>query len=382
MNLQQVVIADCTGIILMLVLLVSRYFIRRKGNLEDKFFITLVFIALAASLLELTAFLVDGRPGVLFKVLNVASNAFLYGCTTTISLVWLWYVDSNLSRDSKRIKTVFLPYVVVWAALMIALIFNIPFGFFYKIDANNVYSREPIGYIYYGYLGACIITTIAIYAHCRIKHGEMMFFPIWMFLIPIVLSVVVQAIWYGIAVAWLGCAVGLSAIYLNIQSRFSIIDSLTGLYNRSYIEHKLLVARAKSKKYKFAGIMLDIDFFKEINDTFGHSVGDDALREVAKILLKTTERNTLIFRFAGDEFVILIKTLKDEEELMKSQIKDIENAIRQGAKDFNESSEAPYSLQFSIGHAIFDSTLPDDEFFRQMDLEMYKEKKKHHTENR
>lgn len=372
--------ADCTSIIILIILLVSRYFIRRKKNLEDKFFSALVFVALAASVLELTCFLVDGRPGGFFKFVNVTANALLYSCTTTISLLWLWYVDSNLSRDVKRIKTIFLPFIILWAILMVTLIVNIPLGFLYRIDENNVYIREPAGYIYYGYLFLCIITTIVIYIKDRIKHGAIMFFPIWMFLIPIVSFCVVQALWYGIALAWLGCSVGLISIYLNIMSRFSLIDGLTGLYNRAYIEHKLIVARLKSKKYLYAGIMLDIDFFKEINDSFGHSVGDDALKEVSKILLKASERNTLIFRFAGDEFIVLVKTLKNEKDLMKSKIESIKKAIREGTKEFNESTESPYSLQFSIGHAIFDSNLSDDEFFREMDTEMYKEKKLHHKE--
>ena len=56
----------------------------------------------------------------------------------------------------------------------------------------------------------------------------------------------------------------------------------------------------------------------------------------------------------------------------------LEKSIREEAYDFNKNSEAPYKLEFSFGRAFFDSKEPDDEFFRKMDLEMYKEKRKHH----
>ena len=137
MNIQEIVIADSMAILLMVVLLISRYFVRRHKETEDKFFYSLVSIALIAAALELVCFLVDGRPGLFFKIVNVAANHLLYACTATISVVWLWYVDSSLNHDTKRMRTIFLPFVILWGIFILMLIPNIWLGFFFSFGGNN-----------------------------------------------------------------------------------------------------------------------------------------------------------------------------------------------------------------------------------------------------
>lgn len=380
MNIQEIVIADSMAILLMVVLLVSRYFVRRHKETEDKFFYSLVSIALIAAALELVCFLVDGRPGLFFKIVNVAANHLLYACTATISVVWLWYVDSSLNHDTKRMRTIFLPFVILWGIFILMLIPNIWLGFFFSFGGNNAneYIRQPAGYAFYGFLLLSFVASFVIFIRFKIAHGESKFFPIGMFLIPVIIACIVQALWYGIAVAWLGTAIGITAIYLNIQSRLAFVDGLTGLFNRAFIEHKLIVAR-KNQRYVYGGIMLDIDDFKLINDTFGHSTGDDALKQVANILQKACSKNDLLFRFAGDEFVVLVKVPKTEEDKLVTRMQELETLMRAGAEAFNRTKESNYKLVFSIGHCIFDKSLPDDQFFHQMDIEMYKEKKLHHN---
>ena len=379
MILQEIIMADSTAIVLLLVLLLSRYFIRRNRKTEDKFFNSLVVFGLAGATLELFAFLIDGKSGTFARIANILSNVLIYSCTTTISVLWLWYVDSYLNHDTKRIRTIWLPFVVAYVLLMGLLVANLFTGILYVINENNVYERRPLGYIYYAFLFICFIVTIILYIRDRVIYGKTKFFPIFTFLVPVIGAAIIQALWYGIAAAWLGCSLGLTAIYLNMQARFAMVDGLTGLYNRAFIEHKLLVARKKSNRYAYSGTMLDIDFFKEINDTYGHSVGDDALKQVAQILAKSAERKTLLFRFAGDEFIVLFKAPLSEKEELEAKMILLERNIREEAGKLNKENIAPYKLQFSFGRAFFDPKQSDDEFFRKMDLEMYKEKRKHHA---
>ena len=378
MILQEIIMADCTAIVLIVILSISRYLTRRKKVLEDKFFTALVIFGLLGAICELVAFLIDGKPGVFLNILNISLNFIIYTCTTTISLLWIWYVDSNLNHNPKRIKTIFLPFVIVWAILIVMLIVNIFTGFLYTIDANNVYGRRPLGYIYYAFLFISFLTSIIVYLRYRIIHGRTQVFPIWMFLLPVILACTIQALWYGIAAAWLGCGIGLVSIYLNIQARFSSIDGLTGLYNRSFIDHELIVARKKSTRYVYGGLMIDMDYFKQINDNYGHSIGDQALRQVAKILVDATNRDTLVFRFAGDEFVILLRLPIVQKDELLSKMSELKSRIYEKAQLFNNSEEVPYKIRFSIGHAIYDTKRNDDDFFKNMDAEMYLEKNKHH----
>jgi len=108
-------------------------------------------------------------------------------------------------------------------------------------------------------------------------------------------------------------------------SRLIFEDELTGLYNRrfllNYFEHKLNWDSLEAEPVSL--LMLDVDRFKQINDTHGHDIGDQALIWVAKLMKKAAGEDGLPVRYAGDEFIILMpgtpkkKALKVGEELIK-----------------------------------------------------------------
>jgi diguanylate cyclase (GGDEF)-like protein len=85
-------------------------------------------------------------------------------------------------------------------------------------------------------------------------------------------------------------------------------DSLTDLYNRRFFENiaKNTISVAKRQKTNFSSLMIDIDKFKNINDTYGHSTGDEVLKSLAGILKKFTRESDVVARFGGEEFVILL----------------------------------------------------------------------------
>ena len=95
-------------------------------------------------------------------------------------------------------------------------------------------------------------------------------------------------------------------------SRLIFEDELTGLYNRrfllNYFEHKLNWDALEAEPVSL--LMLDVDRFKQINDTHGHDIGDQALIWVAKLMKKAAGEDGLSVRYAGDEFIILMKMLR------------------------------------------------------------------------
>ena len=88
----------------------------------------------------------------------------------------------------------------------------------------------------------------------------------------------------------------------------SVTDSLTGLYNRSKLDAILIdeLARYARTQRQFALLMLDIDYFKTLNDTHGHVVGDEILKDVARILLQSIRSIDYAARYGGDEFLIIL----------------------------------------------------------------------------
>src|SRR6202008_1059492 len=96
----------------------------------------------------------------------------------------------------------------------------------------------------------------------------------------------------------------------NVQNsiEMAITDALTGLHNRRYMESHLqtLAEQASSRGKPLALMILDIDFFKAINDNYGHDAGDDVLREFAVRIRKSIRGIDLACRYGGEEFVIVM----------------------------------------------------------------------------
>lgn len=104
----------------------------------------------------------------------------------------------------------------------------------------------------------------------------------------------------------------------------SIKDSLTGLYNRRFLEETFesLVSGVLRRNSTLGLLMCDLDFFKEVNDKYGHDVGDEVLRETANVIRKIVRDSDLVVRFGGEEFLVLLLDIQPEATF------DIGNKIR------------------------------------------------------
>ena len=91
-------------------------------------------------------------------------------------------------------------------------------------------------------------------------------------------------------------------------------DAMTGLYNRRFLEEYVttLVAASQRRKTPFSVLMLDLDYFKQVNDTFGHEAGDKVLKTLSEILSKSVRSSDMVVRYGGEEFlIILMDTVSD-----------------------------------------------------------------------
>ncbi|MBF0469808.1 MAG: diguanylate cyclase [Gammaproteobacteria bacterium] len=88
----------------------------------------------------------------------------------------------------------------------------------------------------------------------------------------------------------------------------TLIDAMTGLHNRRFLEEyvETLIANAERNQKQISIMMLDLDYFKKVNDTYGHDVGDTVLKELAKVLKNSVRTNDMVIRYGGEEFVIIL----------------------------------------------------------------------------
>ena len=156
----------------------------------------------------------------------------------------------------------------------------------------------------------------------------------------------------------------------------SYTDALTSLHNRRYFNlvYKRELLRAKREKSYITFMMLDIDFFKQFNDTYGHIEGDYALKSVSKTLKDTLKRPTdFVFRLGGEEFGVLL-THTDESNSAKLA-REICNAIR--AREIkHENSKANKFLTISIGVVccVADNALDGNILISKADKMLYEAK--------
>jgi diguanylate cyclase (GGDEF)-like protein len=106
--------------------------------------------------------------------------------------------------------------------------------------------------------------------------------------------------------------------YKKIQEEFTTKDYLTGLYNRYKLDESLEYKLMQSKRYStvFGIIMIDIDYFKTINDNYGHQAGDIILKEFAKILKDNSRETDIVGRWGGEEFLIIVENI-DKDNILK-----------------------------------------------------------------
>ena len=148
----------------------------------------------------------------------------------------------------------------------------------------------------------------------------------------------------------------------------TVHDPLTALYNRQeYI--RIVTKKIKSaKRYgeQFGMIMVDIDFFKLVNDNYGHDVGDFVLKKIAKILEKNIREDDFVARWGGEEFIIIVKNAK---------VQALEKIAQKIQKKISQESFAPVpKVTLSFGLTLYCEGDDEDALFKRVDNALYRAK--------
>ncbi len=315
----------------------------------------------------------DGHTGSPFVQFNHIGNFVMFAMQTVLPSLHVLYIQHQVFHENKWKARLVLPLVGVFLINLSLLVLTQFNGWYYSIDAANVYHRGPHYLVamsfFFLLLFAATLTAVVYRRHIEKK----IFASLIVFPLPPAICVVLQYVFYGTSLILHGVTLSLLILFFSMQNRNLHIDYLTGVYNRKKLESFLKEKINESTETRtFSAIMIDLDDFKYINDTFGHDVGDQALEASTRLLKSCLRTDDLIARFGGDEFYVILDI--SSLEVLEAAV----DRIRKGLVEYNAHHSNPFTLGFSMGYDIYDWNLrmKSEEFQKHIDILMYQEKMK------
>lgn len=342
-----------------------------KNGIESKYLQALIGISAFACIIDPIICTVDGHSGEGGWLLVYALNLLLFIIDILVGIIWIVLICTHLlGRVPKRQKG----FIAALSLLGGMTILTNPFiPILFSVDENSVYHRGELFWIITFIEGVFMLDGIAIYGYCKLRGGIFKFFPVWQFVVPIVVGITVQCCKYGVSTAYPSVMVSLAGLMSSLKDEVLFMDPLTGIYNRSFLDSIRKELDKKGSSLEVTGIMLDLNGFKAINDTYGHAEGDVALQKAANILKTSVGALGCVIRAGGDEFIVLLNTC--QREIVDECIQ----YIRESFGEENRTSEKEYDLTMAIGCCSSSPVYRTlDDIVKQADRAMYKDKRLYH----
>lgn len=287
------------------------------------------------------------------------------------SYLWLYYVLLFLFNDKLIISKVLKFGLVVLAMNALISLVNLYFPVYFSIDGNNLYQRE-MGMILnsvFSYVLIVLASLLVVINHKHIRRSDMI--ALLFFVVPPIFTNVYQLANEGSLVVWPGIVFSLIIAYIYVQNITTSKDYLSGLYNKKEFDLFLDDLISRKPKKGFVGLVIDIDDFKYINDTYGHDTGDKVIQQIGVLLNKSFRTNDFLARIGGDEFAVVARFHESHPSVFKQRI--IKNVEK-----INQSNQFEFKISLSIGYAIWSKkeNLDKETFFNKIDKNMYQQKNK------
>ena len=160
--------------------------------------------------------------------------------------------------------------------------------------------------------------------------------------------------------------------------KFATLDALTGFYNRRQLDERVKqeVSQAKRKGSSLCAIMADIDYFKHVNDTYGHAAGDLVLKTIAKIMRSQLREYDIAARYGGEEFVILLPytTVTEAKLVAERLLKSVNSKVIDIEKVNTKNKTKTISVSISIGICEYNHEDKYDQLVMKADKALYEAK--------
>lgn len=360
------------SLIITVIILFNEFNGIKERVLQDKLFKAILYLNTLLIILDSFGWMSTWKIIVFNKLLFIIITTLNYILIPLPLILLGIYINYEVFQSKQRILKLMHFFLFPLALNTLLIIVSAFTGIIFYYDNKNLYHRGPL-FILLAATCYCYILYPIVFVILNRKIIERKkFLPMLLFPLPTIIGGILQNIFFGLSTMWAGSTISILILFLSIQNSRLNTDYLTGLYNRRQLESYLISKiNNNSMGNLFAGIMIDVDDFKSINDLFGHHVGDEALTIVANLLRKCFPKNDLIARYAGDEFVIILD-IKNPEELPKAV-----NRLNNILLNYNSNNSLQYKLNLSLGYDVYDnkSQISSDQFIKQLDSLMYEEKK-------
>lgn len=364
-NVQANLIANLIGISIILLFSFCNFYVTKELIKKNKFLLILGLLTILSCALDSVCAFIDGATWANKAILMIVNTGlFLIGVATAIA--WVFNLTKYMKVKLSKFQLIFLgTFSITAIGLIIANIFT---PILFKINEHNIYERVDVLYLVYTFCYFAIIANcIIVYLINKYQSGGVKFFPIWTFIIPIVIGILIQTFIPGVSTISPMMAISIVLMSVSFQHNLIFRDQLTDLYNRYYLE---LIERKLSPKKKggYSVLMFDLNGFKGINDMYGHDVGDKALIAFSNILINTIDKNGEVIRYAGDEFILVLNY--SDEKNIKSFIRKINDSLT----TFNKQSGHKWKLSTAIGYCSYDFDKGMNYCISEADKSMYLDK--------
>ncbi len=310
------------------------------------------------------------------RIFNYLTNGGYYITTILMGYFWLLYVETSLGNQKFQTKTVKCISFTLVAFVIIGVIISFFYPFFFYIDNENIYRRGSFSYLHTISCHAYTFTT-SLHAFSKsfrtkdyLKSLEYRVLSVFL-VFPLAIGII-QIFFPGIPTVSLGITFAFFYVYVDLQNLLISVDTLSGLNNKNqlmrYLSGKI---RNISSENQLFIIMIDVNKFKKINDTFGHMEGDEAIKRCA-LAIKLANHNSknFIARFGGDEFIIVVESVTEKDVI------ELKEAINTKLEEIRQKDNVPYELTMSIGYAKYNSSMRSiQDVIKEADKNLYEIKK-------
>ena len=287
---------------------------------------------------------------------------------------WCGFADIENRGRFFGMRRNWLLMMVIWLIPAVFAILNLWNHQLFVITENGEYQRKMLFQWEMGYFSV-VSTAFSIPLLSRLPEElePTRRAHLWLtasFPLCILVSWLLSVVGEGIPVICVCVTVELLCLYVDTSTRQISMDKLTQVNNRqnlmSFLEYKM-----KYHEESIFLLMIDVDYFKPINDTYGHLEGDEALVQISRILKKSCigyRRRPYIGRYGGDEFIIILEGTREEQEKLCDTIRTL-------LKQYCEEAHKPYTLTVSIGVGRWHPDMTPQSFISAADAQLYEVKR-------